>query len=113
MKIKTLKIELPSETEDEIFKTLIDKFDLSRSDIWGKGQEINFPITEEVECYAKMDLYQDGETDTETGVKTITEQFVVKFNIDFFIDGESIEVKMITTCDKSIDDRIRKAYRIG
>lgn len=107
MKPKILKVELSEEDQNEIFQILTDKFDLNNSDIWRKGQEINFPITEDIECWSKIDLYAEFTEPDEHNQTSKISQSVGRFYFDLFIDGESIEVK-----DWNIDDRIREFYHI-
>lgn len=111
--MKTLKIAISQEEENKIFDKLIEKFDLNKSDIFAKGQEINFPFTEEIEIWSTVELYQDSYTEDDTNAGIVTEQFVMKFSLDFMIDGEEIEVVKNEVCNESISDRIYNHFRIG
>jgi len=110
--MKTLKVSISQEEENQIFNSLIERFNLEKSDIWEKGQEINFLITEDVEIYATIELYQDGYLESDTNAVIITSQSVCKFVINFFIDGDEIEVIRNNKIVECIEDRINDYYRI-
>ena len=112
---KTLKVELSEDDENQIFDHLIGKegFDLRKSDIFGKGQNIKFKITKKVKVGAKLELYNEGHIEPETNADIITHQSVNKFEIWFMIDGEEIEVVRENACGKCLEDRINEKYRIN
>jgi len=125
MKPKILKVELSEDDQNEILKTLIDKFDLNSSDIWGIGQEITFSITDEIEAWSRVVLYRDGYLEEDTNAPIIVEQSVSNFEFDLFIDGESIEyqlsdVQFISKIDgktymtrgEEFKERIKEHYHI-
>lgn len=110
--MKTLKKSISQEEENQIFDSLIEKFDLNKSDIFAKGQTINFPFTEDVEVWATLDLYQYGYIEDDTNASIITERYVCKFTLDFYIAGETIEVLRNNKVNESIEDKVSNNYRI-
>lgn len=111
MKIK--KVSFSEEEENQIFDALIERFDLTKSDIWTKyGQTVIFDLNELIEVEAKIELYNEGSTDENNQGSTIS-QSVVKFKITFFSkEGDEVQAEMISTCGKCLDDRISNHYRI-
>ncbi len=112
--IKILKISIDQDEENKIFETLISKFDLRCSDIFSTGQKINFPLTEEIEVYSKLELDCETTDPDENNQSIIICQnaMMSRFILDFFIDGEQIEVVRESAIGKCIEDRIEKNYRI-
>lgn len=99
---KTLKIELSEDEQNQIFDSLIERFDPEVA----TKQEIEFVITEEVTVYAELSLdieYFEKDENNQTSMCDRS----ASFKIWFMIDGEEIEVK-----DWNIEDRINDHYRI-
>lgn len=110
--MKILKVQFTEEEEKQIFYALTERFDLNNSNIFGKGQTIEFSLNELVEVEATLDLYQYGYYEKDTNASIITERSVGKFKLTFFIDGEEIDVKRISKVNESIEDKINNFYRI-
>lgn len=114
MKTKILKVELSEDEENFVFAKMIEIFDTDNSEIFGKGQEINFPLNETIEVWAKLELYREYSEPDENNQSHITEQnaFMSKFELSFMIDGEEIEVVRENRTGECLEDRIEVNYRI-
>lgn len=110
--MKILKIKFTQEEENHIFDSLIERFDLNNSDIFGRGQTIEFDLNELVSIESRLELYQEGYNETDTNAQIITCQTVCKFKINFFIDDEEVDVKLNNVVNESIVDKINNYYRI-
>lgn len=113
--MKILKVELSEEEENFIFEKMVEMFDLDRSEIFETGQEINFPLNETIEVWAKLELYRESSEPDENNQIYITEQnaMMSKFKLGFFIGGDEIQVKRESRgCGKCLEDRIEVNYRI-
>ena len=123
--MKILKVELSEQEQNQIFDSLIERFDLNKSDTYENGHEIDFNLTDEIEVWSKLELYAEGHLEEDTNAGIMDCQYVNKFEFDLFIDGESIEyvlseVNYTSKIDgknymKRADDfeeRISKHYRI-
>jgi len=105
-----MQIEKVKFTEDEIqqvFDSLIERFDLDNSNVFEKGQEIEFRINELIECTSFLSLYNEGYIETDTNAEIINSQSVVKFVLTFW-DNDGNEVE--TNCN--LEERINNHYRI-
>lgn len=110
--MKILKVQFTEEEEKQLFDALTERFDLNNSDIFGKGQTIEFSLNELVEVEATLELYQDGYIEDDTNAEVITERSVGKFKLTFFIDGEEVNVERISKVNESIENKINNFYRI-
>ena len=122
--MKITAIELRKDEFDQIFKYLTDRFDVERANE-RKGHTINVDMCEiqvkdddlgilynpfidalDVDLCAQLELFTDGEYDSDVNSYTITDRSA-KFRLTFFYDGEEIKVN-----DNDLDDRICEYYRI-
>lgn len=110
--MKILKVKLSEEEENQIFDSLIERFDINNSDIFEKGQTIEFDFNELVSVESTLELYQESYVESDTNSQIITCQTVCKFKINFFIDFEEVNAEMINTCGKCLEDKISEYYRI-
>ena len=110
--MKILKIQFAQEEENQIFDSLIEKFDLNNSDIFGRGQTVEFDLNELVSIESRLELYQEGYNETDTNAPIITNRFVMCFDLFFFIDDEEVDVKLNNVVNESIVDKINNYYRI-
>lgn len=107
-------IKLTEEEENQIFNTLIEKFDLNRSDIFEKGQTIEFSIDDLIELESTLELYNEGYVESDTNAPIINSQCVIKFKLTFYnFEGNEVKAEMINTSGKCLEDRISEYYRIN
>lgn len=123
--MKILKVELSEEEQNQIFDSLIERFNLNKSDIYDNGQEINFNLTDEIEIWSKLELYAECHLEEDTNAGIMDCRYVNKFEFDLFIDGESIDYvledvnfkseidgKFHTKKADEFEERISNYYRI-
>ena len=105
MKIKA--IELTKEEEDQIFEKLIEMFDPQSCAQSTKGIEINFPLNDQIDVYATLDLNVEyDEFDSNHQCSPI--DVYSTFKMDFYHNGLH-EVKGMENSD--IYNRIEKHDR--
>lgn len=112
--MKILKIQFTQEEENQIFDSLIERFDVNDSDIYSKhGKTIDFELNELIDMQATLELYNEGYIEQDTNAGIISERCVIKFKY-FFTDkeGDEVHAEMINECGKCLDDRISDYYRI-
>lgn len=111
--MKILKVKFSEEEEDQIFNSLIERFDINNSDIYSRsGQTIDFELNELIDMQATLELYAEGSID-ENNQGSLISQCVLKFTY-FFTDkeGDEVQAEMINESGKCLDDRISDHYRI-
>jgi hypothetical protein len=105
-------IKFTEDEEKQLFDTLVERFDLTNSNVFEKGQEIEFRINELIECTSFLELYAEGYIEPETNACIFNSQSVVKFELYFWNEeGEEVKAKLNNKSGESIYDKISEYYR--
>ena len=100
------KVKFTDEEINQIFDSLIERFDLNNSNVFEKGQTIEFELNELINIESTLELYNEGYYESETNAPIISSQSVIKFKLAFLYDGDEVK----TNCD--LEERINNHYRI-
>lgn len=106
--MKITAIEFSTNELDQIYNSLIERFDLEKGDIYTKGQIVEFNLTEEVQIESKIDLLIEGDID-ENNQASIISQSVCNFRITVFYDGSEVRSNIYSS---DIEYKIRNYYKI-
>jgi hypothetical protein len=107
--MKILAIELSNDEENKIFDTLIEKFDPQLCAHKLKGQEVNFPVNEQIEIYATLNLnveYSEFDSNHQTSPIYVYSSFI----IDFYHDGNEVKGMENSNIYNKIENHNWKQY---
>ena len=105
-------IKFTEDEEKQLFDSLIERFDLNDSAVYGRGLTIFFKINDLIEVESTLELYNEGYKEYETGADVISMQCVVKFELYFWNEeGEEVKAKLNNKSGESIYDKISEYYR--
>lgn len=111
--MKILKVEIDQEEEQKVYDGLIKHFDETGSEIFGLGQQINFPLNELVEVYSELSIYRNPpKPPDENNQSEEPSQFpdMYDYTLQFFIEGTEIEVVRNSTIGLNIESKIQKHF---